>query len=123
MQCYSILYCINMLFFFCTCLYQSLQFTECLQIGRDLLRLLQAVARIPEFTDVWRDLIHHPQKIGPQCVGTSQLLSRRTSRRFIAGRILVDVEIKLNFLLAKVKFGQHRRYQEWFQKKVGFVVE
>ena len=95
-----------------------LKFAECVQIGRDLLRLLQAVARIPEFTDLWCDLVHHPQKIGPQCVGVAQLLSRRTSRRFIAGRILVDVEIKLNFLLAKVKFGQHRRYQEWFQKKV-----
>ena len=32
----------------------------------------------------------------------------------IAGRILVDVEIKLNFLLSKVKFGQHKKYQEWF---------
>ena len=41
-----------------------------------------------------------------------------TSRRFIAGRILVDIEIKLNFLLSKVKFGQHKKYQEWFQKKV-----
>ena len=95
-----------------------LQFSECVQIGRDLLRLLQAVARIPEFTDLWRDLIHQPQKVCPQCLGVAQILSRRTSRRFIAGRILVDVEIKLNFLLAKVKFGLHRRYQEWFQKKV-----
>ena len=94
------------------------KFAECIQIGRDLLRLLQAVARIPEFTDLWRDLIHHPQTIGPQCMSIAQILSRRTSRRFIAGRILVDVEIKLNFLLAKVKFGQHRKYQEWFQKKV-----
>ena len=94
------------------------QFTECVQIGRDLIRLLQGVARIPEFTDLWRDLMLHPQKIGPQCVGVAQFLSRRTSRRFIAGRILVDVEIKLNFLLSKVKFGQHKKYQEWFQKKV-----
>ena len=38
----------------------------------------------------------------------------------IAGRIIVDVEIKLNFLLSKVKFGQHKKYQEWFQKKVSF---
>ena len=91
-----------------------------MQIGRDLLRLLQGVARIPEFTDLWRDLMLHPQKIGPQCVGVAQMLSRRTSRRFIAGRILVDVEIKLNFLLSKVKFGQHKKYQEWFQKKVSF---
>ena len=89
-----------------------MQFTECMQIGRDLLRLLQAVARIPDFSDLWRDLILHPQKIGPQCVGVAQMLSRRTSRRFIAGRILVDIEIKLNFLLSKVKFGQHKKYQE-----------
>jgi len=30
------------------------------------------------------------------------LLSRRTSRRFIAARIVADAEIKLNFLLSKV---------------------
>ena len=95
-----------------------MQFTECMQIGRDLLRLLQAVARIPDFTDLWCDLMLHPQKIGPQCVGVAQMLSRRTSRHFIAGRILVDIEIKLNFLLSKLKFGQHKKYQEWFQKKV-----
>ena len=34
--------------------------------------------------------------------GISHLLSRRTSRRFIGGRILVEVEIKLTFLLSKV---------------------
>ena len=76
-----------------------------MQIGRDLLRLLQGAARIPEFTDFWHDLMLHLQKIGPQCVGMAQMLSRRTSRHFIAGRILVDVAIKLNFLLSKVKFG------------------
>ena len=37
-----------------------MQFAECIQIGRDLLRLLQAVAKIPEFTDLWRDLMLHP---------------------------------------------------------------
>ncbi len=34
--------------------------------------------------------------------GVKVLLSRRTSRRFVAGRILADIEIKLNFLLSKV---------------------
>ncbi len=36
-------------------------------------------------------------------VGIQQLLTKRTSRRFIAGRIVTDAEIKLNFLLSKVR--------------------
>ncbi|XP_064401975.1 integrator complex subunit 3-like isoform X2 [Halichondria panicea] len=93
------------------------RFDECLTIGRDLVRLLQMLARVPEITELWKDLILNPQKINPQFTGLKVLLSRRTSRRFVAGRILVDAEIKLNFLLSKVKFGQHTKYQEWFQKK------
>ena len=34
--------------------------------------------------------------------GLQQILSKRTSRRFIAGRIVPDAEVKLNFLLSKV---------------------
>lgn len=101
---------------FCVTLIRT-RFNECFQIGRDFVRLLQGVSRIPEITELWRDLINNPQAISPQCTGLSQLLSRRTSRRFIGGRVLLEVEIKLTFFLSKVKFGQHRRYQEWFQKK------
>ena len=35
-------------------------------------------------------------------IGVTQILTRRTSRRFVAGRIVTDSEIKLNFLLSKV---------------------
>ena len=54
-------------------------------------------------------------------VGVSQILSRRTSRRFVAGRIVTDSEIKMNFLLSKVKFGEHKRYQDWFSRKVNIL--
>ena len=36
-----------------------------------------------------------------------QLLGRRTSRRFVAGRVLPEVEIKINFLLSKVVSNMH----------------
>lgn len=47
----------------------TLQFIECLMIGRDLVRLLQNVARIPEMELLWRDLLHNPQVLSPQFTG------------------------------------------------------
>lgn len=41
------------------------RFTDCLVIGRDLIRLLQNVSRIPEFELLWKDLLHNPQSLSP----------------------------------------------------------
>lgn len=41
------------------------RFTDCLVIGRDLIRLLQNVSRIPEFETLWKDLMHNPQSLSP----------------------------------------------------------
>lgn len=46
---------------------------ECLIIGRDLVRLLQNVARIPEMELIWKDLLHSPQVLSPQFTGTPTL--------------------------------------------------
>lgn len=46
---------------------------ECLMIGRDLVRLLQNVARIPEFELLWKDIIHNPQALSPQFTGEQAL--------------------------------------------------
>lgn len=42
---------------------------ECLMVGRDLVRLLQNVARIPEMELLWRDLLHNPTVLSPQFTG------------------------------------------------------
>jgi integrator complex subunit 3 len=39
----------------------------------------------------------------------------RTSRRFIVSRVTPDMETKLNFIMSKVKFGQQKKYQDWFE--------
>lgn len=44
-------------------------FQECLVIGRDLVRLLQNVARIPEFEQLWRDLLLTPKNLSPTFTG------------------------------------------------------
>lgn len=50
-------------------------------IGRDLVRLLQNVARISEFELLWKDIIHNPQALSPQFTGKGQgVLSLRGGR-------------------------------------------
>ncbi|XP_027891627.1 integrator complex subunit 3 [Xiphophorus couchianus] len=93
------------------------KFMECLIIGRDLVRLLQNVARIPEMELLWRDLLHNPQALSPQFTGILQLLTARTSRKFLACRLTPDMETKLLFMTSRVRFGQQKRYQDWFQRQ------
>ncbi|XP_062343310.1 integrator complex subunit 3 isoform X2 [Osmerus eperlanus] len=101
-------YCISML---------RDKFMECVIIGRDLVRLLQIVARIPEMDLLWRDLLHTPQNLSPQYTGLLQLLTARTSRKFLACRLTPDMETKLLFMTSRVRFGQQKRYQDWFQRQ------
>ncbi|XP_031782856.1 integrator complex subunit 3 isoform X2 [Nasonia vitripennis] len=91
--------------------------TDCLVIGRDLVRLLQNVARIPEFETLWKDLLLNPKSLNPNFTGILQLLQTRTSRRFLQSRLTPDMERKLVFLTSTVRFGNHKRYQEWFQRQ------
>lgn len=90
---------------------------DCLVIGRDLIRLLQNVARIPEFDLLWKDLLLNPKVICNNFTGILQLLQSRTSRRFLQSRLTPDMERKLVFLTAQVRFGNHKRYQDWFQRQ------
>lgn len=93
------------------------RFADCLVIGRDFVRLLQNVARIPEFEQLWRDLLTNPKSLCPTFTGVLQLLQTRTSRRFLQSRLTPDMERKLVFLTSQVRFGYHKRYQEWFQRQ------
>lgn len=89
-----------------------------LGMGRDFVRLLQGVSRIPEIQAVWVDLIQNPQTLSPHFTGVLQLLNIRTSRKFLQCRLTPEMEKKIVFLTTYVKFGMHKRYQDWFQKQV-----
>lgn len=94
------------------------KFQECAMIGRDLVRVLQNVARIPEFEAIWRDLLERPTALSPSLTnGVAQLLATRTPRRFLQSRVTPDMERKLYFMTHQVKLGQQRRYQDWFHKQ------
>ncbi|CAI5476693.1 unnamed protein product [Closterium sp. Yama58-4] len=99
---------------FCTQLIRE-RFQDCLVIGRDLVRLLQDVALIPEFEPIWRDLVHRPETMGaPGFSDLAQLYVVRTPTRFITSRVTPEMESQLRFLLAHVRMGHQRRYQTWF---------
>ncbi|RZF35820.1 hypothetical protein LSTR_LSTR006278 [Laodelphax striatellus] len=93
------------------------KFADCLVIGRDLVRLLQNVARIPEYERLWHDMLHIPKTLAPNFTGVLQLLQSRTSRRFLQSRLTPDMERKMVFLTSSVRFGNHKRYQDWFQRQ------
>ncbi|KAI8118725.1 hypothetical protein FF38_07295 [Lucilia cuprina] len=93
------------------------RFLDIIPLGRDFVRLLQNVARIPEFEQLWRDILHNPKSLHPTFNGIWHLLQIRTSRRFLQCRLTPEVERKLHFLASSVKFGNQKRYQDWFQDK------
>ena len=79
------------------------RFPDVMTIGRDFVRILQNVARLPEITDLWRDLLNHPRTLCPTYNGLSQLMETRTSRRFLQCRITPEMEKKLVFLTSQVQ--------------------
>ncbi|KAH8272175.1 hypothetical protein KR018_005668 [Drosophila ironensis] len=93
------------------------RFHDIIPLGRDFVRLLQNVARIPEFEQLWRDILYHPKTLHPTFNGIWHLLQIRTSRRFLQCRLLPEMERKISFLASSVKFGNQKRYQDWFQDK------
>lgn len=93
------------------------RFADVLTLGRDLVRLLQNVARIPEFNQLWQDILNNPKSLCPTFTNVLQLLQTRTSRRYLQSRLTPDMERKLVFLTSQVRFGHHKKYQEWFQRQ------
>ncbi|CAL9041111.1 uncharacterized protein LOC135622793 [Musa acuminata AAA Group] len=93
-------------------------FHLCLQIGRDLVRLLQDLVYISEFKDLWKDLLSDPKKLGvAEFSDLSDIYRIRTPTHYFLLRIPPEMESQLRFLLTYVRWGNQRRYQAWFAKK------
>lgn len=100
------------------------QFRLCMNIGRDLVRLLQELVHVPEFRAIWKDLMLNPAEFQVhEFLDISQLYRVRTPSKYFLLRITPEMESQLRFLLTYVKFGSQRRYQVWFAKKFLFVAE
>ena len=69
---------------------------------------------------MWRDLVSRPTQFGlpapsaPSQSPLSSLLSVRTPRKFLQGRLTPEMETQILFVLGKVKITNQKRYQKWF---------
>jgi len=93
------------------------KFIECMHVGRDFLRLLHNIIKIPEFEKLWQDILNSPKSLHPNFQNPLQLLTNRTPRRLFQSRLTFEMERKISFLATQVKFGNQKRYQDWFHKQ------
>ena len=70
----------------------SERFEDCRVIGRDLIRLLQDVANIPIFAEIWKSLLNEPNKLSKHFSGVEEILSKPTPRRFTRIRVTSHME-------------------------------
>ena len=72
---------------------------DCMLIGRDLVRLLQNLAKLSEFEQLWKDIINNPQVLSPQFAqmgGLVHLMRQPTRRRCLISRLTIDMERKVS---------------------------
>ncbi|KAJ8528133.1 hypothetical protein K7X08_021825 [Anisodus acutangulus] len=94
------------------------RFSLCLNIGRDLIRLLQDLVHVPEFKGILKDFLLNPKQFRADGFGDiSQVYRTKTPSLYFLLRITPEMETQLRFLLTRVKFGSQKRYQIWFAKK------
>ncbi|KAK3835541.1 MAG: protein-domain-containing protein [Linnemannia gamsii] len=94
------------------------KFRECSEIGRDLIRALQDVARgIPEFEGIWVDLLFNPRSLNPQLESIRQILAVPSPKIYLASRLTYDMEHKLLHILEHINNGQHFRNLQWFTER------
>ena len=86
-----------------------------LVLGRDLVRALQQVAKVPQVADLWQQMLDQPDSLGPGW-GLESLLRKPTPRIFLALRVTPQMERKLVFITEQVPFGQQGTYENWFQR-------
>ena len=77
---------------------------HCVPIGRDLVRVLHDLSPMPEFAQIWDDLLNNPQKLSPKFGGVQSMLKSPTPRDFLKCRLTPDIEHKLLYILQNVSF-------------------
>lgn len=87
-------------------------FPHFISIGRDLIRLLLQIARIQEFSQIWKDILTNPSNLAPN-FNLINIMKTRTPKKFIRLLVTVDAEKKLSFLITNVRFVNLKRHQDW----------
>ncbi|KAL7327957.1 hypothetical protein PS15p_206311 [Mucor circinelloides] len=90
---------------------------HCVPIGRDLIRMLKELSTIPEFSQIWDDIVNHPQKLSPKFGGIQTMLNSPTPRDFLKCRLTPDIEHKLLFILQNLRITHFQKNLNWFTQR------
>ncbi|EGG17458.1 integrator complex subunit 3 [Cavenderia fasciculata] len=95
------------------------KFQECLTIGRDLFRLLHYLSnKAQEFDLLWRDINTKPLLFNVSTFTDISVGVRiPTPKHFLQSRLSPEMEGQILYILKEVKFGNQKRYQQWFVTK------
>ncbi|KAI9265202.1 protein-domain-containing protein [Phascolomyces articulosus] len=93
------------------------QWLACCGLGRDLIRILQDLSSIPQFSQLWNDLLNEPQSFAPSFRGINTVLEKPTPREFLRSRLTPEMEVKLLFILQHLRTNQFHRNLGWFLQK------
>ncbi|XP_049848458.1 integrator complex subunit 3-like [Schistocerca gregaria] len=91
------------------------KFDLCKLIGRDLIRILYNVLRIPELEKVWKDVIMSNQT--PSTPYLRSIYFTPTPKHILTSRITPEAEHWLRWMMHHVRAGNQKRYQIWFSKR------
>ena len=86
------------------------RWNDCILIGRDLVRLLQNLAKLNEFEQLWRDIVSAPQVLSPQFAqmgGLIHLMRQPTRRRCLISRLTIDMErkVRIHFFCLELEYN------------------
>ncbi|KAI8825177.1 protein-domain-containing protein [Fimicolochytrium jonesii] len=84
------------------CLMLRNRFRDCARIGRDLLRVIVAVSQIPQIDGIVNDMFNAPRQLDP-VLDVRQILATQTPPFVIAQRVTPEMDIKMRFILDRVK--------------------
>ncbi|CAO3610084.1 unnamed protein product [Mucor fragilis] len=90
---------------------------HCVPIGRDLVRVLKDLSTLPEFAQLWDDMVNHPHKLSPKFGGVQAMLNSPTPKDFLKCRLTPDVEHKLLFILQNLRITHFQKNLNWFTQR------
>uniref|UniRef100_F1KT10 SOSS complex subunit A homolog n=2 Tax=Ascaris TaxID=6251 RepID=F1KT10_ASCSU len=92
------------------------RFTDCAQLGRDLVLLLMHLSKLPQFTAIWRQLLYTPNKLSPDFNGIEELMARPCPYNLLTHHISVTFMRKMEFILKYLPTAQEKHI-EWIRLK------
>ncbi|OQV18391.1 Integrator complex subunit 3 [Hypsibius exemplaris] len=93
------------------------RFVDLSLAGRELTRSLMAVCKMPKMKEFWNDLVNNPKNLPLTAGGLPQFLLSKSPRWLFAHRISTELEVKVNFMLSKVRAPVVNRYSDIFIKQ------